>query len=160
MLSVIFSTFCYITIFVKLSHHQAQVQDHIHHGQHNNRGSQLNVSQYRKTLLICFLPYGVEKTLFAKNGFESSILSNVAVSFVSLNSALNPIIYPWKITEVRQAIRATTEDLFQIWVYCLSRKLLKEPLCRRKKQFCHMRGAQKCIDVISCEHHVFYLAWE
>ena len=159
MLSVIFSTFCYITIFVKLSHHQAQVQDHIHHGQHNNRGSQLNVSQYRKTLLICFLPYGVEKTLFAKNGFESSFLSNVAVSFVSLNSALNPIIYPWKITEVRQAIRATTEDLFQIWVYCLSRKLLKEPLWR-KKQFCHMRGAQKSIDVISCEYHVFYLVWE
>ena len=124
VLSVVFSTFCYITIFVKLSHHQAQVQDHIHHGQHNNRESQLNVSQYRKTvksalwvqltLLICFLPFGVEKTLFAKDGFESSILSYVTASFVSLNSALNPIIYPWKITEVRQAIRATTEDLFQI----------------------------------------------
>ena len=84
VLSVVFSTFCYITIFVKLSHHQAQVQDHIHHGQHNNRESQLNVSQYRKTvksalwvqltLLIFFLPFGVEKTLFAKDGFESSIL--------------------------------------------------------------------------------------
>ena len=145
VLSVIFSTFCYITIFVELSHNQAQVQDHIHHGQHNNRGSQLNVSQYRKTvksalwvqltLLICFLPFGVEKTFLAKNGFESSILSNVAASFVSLNSALNPIIYPWKITEVRQAIRATTEDFFHIWVYCLSRNFSKSHYVEGKSSF-------------------------
>lgn len=122
VLCIAFSTFCYITIFAKLSHHHAQVQDHIHHGQRSNSGSQLNITRYRKTvksalwvqltLFVCFLPFAVEKTLFAINGFESSSLSIAAASFVSLSSALNPIIYSWKITEVRQGIRLTMVQLF------------------------------------------------
>lgn len=106
VLNIASSTFCYITIFVMLFNQQARVRDHIQHRQLSNNGSQLNISRFRKTvksalwvqltLLVCFLPFGVENTFFVENGFESPFLTKIVGSLVCLNSAINPIIYSWK----------------------------------------------------------------
>ena len=115
------STFCYITIFIKLFHHQAQIQGQVLNAQHNNVGNQLNISRYRKTvssalfvqltLVVCYTPFGVERGFIATNRHVSSFAAQIAWSLVALNSALNPIIYFWKMREVRHAARKLTEQL-------------------------------------------------
>ena len=121
MTFITISTFCYITIFIKLFHHQAQIQGQVLNAQHNNVGNQLNISRYRKTvssalfvqltLVVCYTPFGVERGFIATNRHVSSFAAQVAWSLVALNSALNPIIYFWKMREVRHAARTSTEQL-------------------------------------------------
>ena len=120
------SIFSYTKIFLTLRHHQHQVQDHV---QQPNQTNQLNIARYKKavstaiwlqvTLVACYLPYGVVRAL-ATSGGRSSSVSNAyyyVVSLVFLNSSLNPLLYYWKIEEVRQAVKNTIR---QVLCFCFS----------------------------------------
>ena len=71
-LRVMVSTYCYIKIYLKLLHHQAQIQEHVHHEQPNGH-EPLNIARYRKTvasslwvdflLQACYLPMGIVTVL-------------------------------------------------------------------------------------------------
>ncbi|XP_078381484.1 adenosine receptor A3-like [Oculina patagonica] len=112
------SAFCYIKIFFSLRHHQVQIH---HQGQPNGTGgTPLNIARYKKTvsatlwvqvtLIICYLPQGLVNPLaFIFSASEISRILGVRYtsSFVFLNSSLNPILYCWKIKEVRQAAKDT-----------------------------------------------------
>ena len=61
-------------------------------------------------LLICYLPYTVIVALHSIRGELSQTLvlsQQYAGVFVLVNSSLNPLLYCWKILEVRQAFVAT-----------------------------------------------------
>ncbi|XP_078369599.1 melanocyte-stimulating hormone receptor-like [Oculina patagonica] len=120
------STFCYSKIYLTLRHHQAQVQDRFHQGQVNGEGNPLNIARYRKTvssalwvqmiLLGCYLPYGIVGAVRAVTDTSSLYLAwDVTLSLLFLNSSLNPLLYCWKIRQVRQAVKDTIRQLF-----CLS----------------------------------------
>ena len=106
------STFCYTEIFLYLRHHHTQVQDQVHNGQ-LNQANQLNIARYRKavysalwlqlTLVACYLPQSIAGTLLVNREFSPSLFlaSCFTSTFVYLNSSLNPILYCWKIGEVR-----------------------------------------------------------
>ena len=116
------STFCYFKIYLKLRHHQAQVQDHANQGQPNGGGIPLNIARYRKTvssalwvqstLLMCYLPFGIFRAL---RYFSQSPSLNFAwlltVHMLMFNSTLNPILYCWKLREVRHAVKDTIRKL-------------------------------------------------
>ena len=117
---IIISTLCYLKIYLKLRHHQAQVQEHVNQGQPNVGGSPLNVTRYRKTvssalwlqmaLLACYLPLGIVAILSFVAGLSSPFLDfigDVTSSLLLLNSSLNPFLYCWKVREVRQAVKDT-----------------------------------------------------
>ena len=105
-----------------LNHHQAQVQ------KPNGGGTgPLNKARYRKTvstalwlqitLLACYLPYYTTTALAAgllRFDKELSVATNVAfkltITPVFLNSSLNPILYYWKIREVRLAVKDTVKQ--------------------------------------------------
>ena len=122
LLCLVVSTCCYTKIYLKLHHHQAQIQEHVHQGQPNGR-EPLNMARYRKIvstalwvqflLLACYLPMGIVTALIAIREIIPSLL--VAWIFSStlslLNSTLNPIIYCWKIREVRRAAMDTTKQI-------------------------------------------------
>ena len=91
--------------------------------------NELNIARYKKavstaiwlqlTLVACYLPYGVV-TALATSGGRSSSVSNAyyyVVSLVYLNSSLNPILYCWKIEEVRQGVKDTIR---QVLFFCFS----------------------------------------
>ena len=115
-LCLVTSVFCYGKIFEVLRHHQTQVQNHVHQGQ-PSQTVPLNIARYRKTvcntlwvqsaLVVCYLPYGIVAVLGTHIGHTSSVLLayGFAVTLVFLNSSLNPILYCWKIREVRQAVK-------------------------------------------------------
>ena len=119
-LCVVISIFSYTKIFLTLRHHQNQVQGHV---QQPNQANQLNIARYKKavstavwlqlSLVVCYLPCGVV-TALATSGGQSPYADKAwyyAVSLVYLNSSINPILYCWKIVEVRQAVKDTMRQL-------------------------------------------------
>ena len=114
------SLFSYTTIFLTLRHHQNQEQDHV---QQPNQTNQLNIARYRKAvstalwlqfmLVVCYLPYVILVTLAIYAGPSSSVSLTWSYfsTLVYLNSSLNPILYCWKIEEVRQAVKQTIRQL-------------------------------------------------
>ena len=110
------SIFSYTKLFLKLREHQAQVRDHVHQRQISGEGITLNIERYKKTvssiswvqltLIICNVPYGIKSLLWI-NGIGSDYSSLSTATLVYLNSSLNPILYCWKMREVRQAVKDT-----------------------------------------------------
>ena len=114
------SSFCYMKIYVTLRHRQTQVQGEVHQGQQDGRGITLNIARYRKTvssalwiqmtLLACYLPYSTLTAFIVISGIDKPALNlvwAVTMSLLLLNSSLNPLLYYWKMKEVRQAVKDT-----------------------------------------------------
>ena len=107
--------------FHALRHQQIHVQNQLHQGQ-SRETSLLNMSRYRKAvssalwvqlaLVICYLPIVIVEALTIQ-GLSPSvvIVKEFAVALVYLNSTLNPILYCWKMNEVRQAVKGIIEEL-------------------------------------------------
>ena len=117
------TTICaYTKIFMSLRHNQIHVQNHIVQGQ-SSQANTLNIARYRKavysalwvqvTLIICYLPYGIAVALTPQRGMPLStfLARGFTLTLVYLNSSLNPFLYCWKITEVRQAVKQTLQQL-------------------------------------------------
>ena len=122
-LCLVTSTFSYTKIFINLRHHQNQIQDQM---QQPNQTNQLNMARYREavstalwlqfTLVICYLPFVVLVILHVRAKPSSSLFLawNYTFTLVFLNSTLNPILYCWKIDEVRQVVKNTIKQV----IYC------------------------------------------
>ena len=121
-LCLVISVFSYIKIFFVLRHQQAQVQNHVHQGQ-PSQTVPLNIARYRKTvssalwvqfaLVVCYLPYGIVMVLNNQKILSASfsLARECTETLVFLNSSLNPILYCWKIREVKQAVKETVRQL-------------------------------------------------
>ena len=122
-LCLVSTIFAYAKIFVTLRHNQIHVQSHAAQGQ-PSQAIPLNIARYRKalysalwvqgTLGICYLPYNIADFLTPQRGMSLSIYlaRNFTASMLLLNSSLNPLLYCWKIREVRQAVKETLRQLF------------------------------------------------
>ena len=108
----------YAKIFLALRRHQAQIQDHVQH--QPSQPNALNIGQYRKAvycalwvqlaLLACYVPVSVVAIVMAHRQANLShlvVALGIANTLVNLNSTLNPFLYCWKISEVRQAVKQT-----------------------------------------------------
>ena len=123
-LCLVTSTFSYTRIFIKLRQHQHQVQDQV---QQPNQTNQLNIARYKKavstalwlqfTLVACYLPFVVLVILpiHAKPSSSVFLAQYYSFTLVYLNSTLNPILYCWKIDEVRQAVKNTIRQVLCCW---------------------------------------------
>ena len=130
-LSSLVSVFSYAKIFKTLRYRQVQVHRNTQQGQRpNGGGNQLNIARYKRTvysiawvqlaLFICYIPYIVirflsllrilGKLLFST---EISILSELFVTLLYLNSSLNPALYCWRIKDVRQEVKNMICKIFR-----------------------------------------------
>ena len=110
----------YTKIFFTLRHSQVQVQDHLSQGQPTQI---MNMARYKRavssalwvttTAVVCYLPYGVAETVILQEEMTLSIYltEHFVITLVYLNSSLNPLLYCWKIREVRQAVKDTLMHL-------------------------------------------------
>ena len=123
-LCLVTTIFAYAKIFVTLRrHNQIHVQTDGTQGQ-TSQTIPLNIARYRKavysalwvqgTLGICYLPHNIAVVLTPRRGMPISIYlaRNLTLSMIFLNSSLNPLLYCWKIREVRQAVKETLRQLF------------------------------------------------
>ena len=121
-LCLVTSTYSYTRIFINLHHRQNQLQDQV---QQPNQTNQLNIGRYRKavstalwlqlTLVACYLPYVILVTWFIRAKSSSSVFLgwNFTITLLFLNSTLNPILYCWKIDEVRQSAKDTIRKVLR-----------------------------------------------
>ena len=119
---------CYTKIFSTLRRSQRQVHNHTSQRQ-LNQAIPLNTARYRKAvysvlwvqvaLVVCNLPYSIAVALTSPRGMTVSKSSNsyrarqCTITFAYLNSSLNPLLYCWKIREIRQAVKETLRHLFR-----------------------------------------------
>ena len=123
VLCLVITISVYTKIFLSLRHNQIHVQNHVAQGQ-PSQAIPLNIARYRKAvnsalwvqsiLVICYLPYSIAIALSPQRGMSLSTYQ-LAVMFTGttlyLNSSLNPLLYCWKIREVRQAVKETLRQL-------------------------------------------------
>ena len=115
-LSLLISLASCTKILRTLRHHQAQLQDHIQ--QQPSQPNALNMARYREAvysalwvelaLVVCYTPRYIVGTVFLYSTKYSShlvVTMEMATILVYFNSTLNPFLYCWKISEVRQAMK-------------------------------------------------------
>ena len=108
------------TLFITLRTNRNQV----HVQRPPSQTISMNVALYRKTvstalwvqlaLVVCYLPYGIMQAVFAqKENFSTAVylLKSYSLTLLYLNSTLNPILYCWKMKEVRQAVKKTVGQI-------------------------------------------------
>ena len=119
------SILSYTTIFWKLHRHEIQVRGNIIQPEQSNNSSSgpLNISRYRKgvfsvmclqlAVAVCYLPHGITTALWTYSGQSSTIivLRQFTVTLVYVNSTLNPLLYCWKIREVRQSVKEIIREI-------------------------------------------------
>ena len=116
---LVISLASYANIFCILRYHQAQVRDQ----QPTSQTNTLNMARFRKAvyralwvqlaLVVCFAPIYTVETVIAHTKKHSLLLvvtRKVAVILLYFNSTLNPFLYCWKISEVRQAVKQTLKE--------------------------------------------------
>ena len=122
------SILSYTTIFWKLHRHETQVRGNIIQPEQSSNSSSgpLHISRYRKgvfsemclqlAVAVCYLPHGITTALWTYSGRSSSVtvLRQFTVTLVYVNSALNPLLYCWKIREVRQSVK----DIIREILFC------------------------------------------
>lgn len=124
LLCLIISIYCYSRIFLRLRHHQTQVQEQTQ--EQATERVPLNITRYKKTvsttmwlqlaLVICFLPYAVVSPFAFREiqRKQSSFFFHalyLTITLMFFNSTLNPILYCWKMNDVRQAVKDTLRQL-------------------------------------------------
>ena len=114
------SFFSYTKIFITLRHN---------HIRQPSQAVTLNTARYRKAvysalwvqvaLVACYLPFFITAIVMAsQRGRRASssvwLASQFSATLVYLNSSFNPLLYGWKIREVRQAVKETLRQLFRL----------------------------------------------
>ena len=120
IISLFLSVFSHVKIFVKL-----QVRQHdVGHEEANGGGIPLNIERYKRTvstivwvqlaLLFCYLPIIILMILTTTSPSKyrrGSIFYVCTATVVYFNSTLNPILFCWKIREVRQEVKNTVKQI-------------------------------------------------
>ena len=118
--------FAYTKIFFILRHNRIHVQTPTFQRKPNQAIPQ-NLTRYTKavysalwvqvTLVVCYLPVVVVVALTPQRGIPISmyLTRQFTITLVFLNSSLNPLLYCWKIREVRQGVKETLRGLRCSW---------------------------------------------
>ena len=124
LLSLLVSLASYAKIYRRLRHQQQRVQIHMPQPR-NGEAISLNIARYKKTvssivyvqlaLGFCYLPY-MSVGMLLTNGIIpptgwGSLFHGATITILCLNSTLNPILYCWRIREVKQAVKSTIRQL-------------------------------------------------
>ena len=127
VLCLVITISAYTNIFLSLRHNQIHVQNHVAQGQ-PSQAIPLNIARYRKAvysalwvqvaLFVCYLPFCITQVFIIhlkSVKFSPSVYLAKTFSFtlVFLNSSLNPLLYCWKIKEVRQAVKDTVREIYR-----------------------------------------------
>ena len=116
---LLFIAFLYFKIYLCVRHHQKQIRCL------QVQQEAANVANVKKSATgsfylylvfsLCYLPQFSSFVIIAVMGFNTAVktFSISAITFVFLNSSLNPFVYCWKMRHIRHAIMDTLENLCQ-----------------------------------------------
>ena len=126
-------TFCYLKIYLKLRRHDGtmremfplqNLQGSFQVENRPMRVSHLNMMRYKRSVynmlylyaafVVCYLPQFCILTVIQACGYDrtTNIAMFVGTTLVFVNSPLNPILYCWRIREIRQVVLRILSDVF------------------------------------------------
>jgi len=121
IICLIICTFCYIRIYRIVLWHQLQILAQKQATQSCNAENNLNITRLKRSaintfvfyiaLIICYLPLYVSLILLelsAKDWQPEWVFSHTAVF---MNSSINPLLYCWRLRELRSAVLKTTRQM-------------------------------------------------
>ena len=115
------TTFACVYVYIVARYHQNQIQAQFQ--QQNaqvivllrERKSALNVVYIYIVFAACYIPRLCSSFAEAITG-KPSVLTLFALFFVFFNSSLNPLVYCWRVREVRQIMKDTLKKFFRLEV--------------------------------------------
>ncbi|XP_029184550.2 adenosine receptor A3-like [Acropora millepora] len=122
-LCIFASVFSLTKIALKLRQQQAQVQQRVEQEQVNGEIA-LNIARYKKmvrnvawlqmALIVCYMP-SLTVILFrmVTQQDEKTFFYYSAITVLFMNSSVNPILYCWRIGEVKKEVKNTLKQIFQ-----------------------------------------------
>ena len=126
VICLLISSFCYIRIFQIVKRHQSQIQAQQQAVQNSDASDNLNIMRLMKSsmntfvfyivLILCYFPLFVLMTLYGNFRKErllkqwTPIMSFFGTA-VFVNSSVNPLLYCWRLSELRTAIIKTTRKM-------------------------------------------------
>ena len=119
---LIITIICHATMYKIMGRHRRQIHSQIQAFDDRNartiriislRKSAFNAYVLFIALVICYCPYLVVRIVyFIRKASELKLGNFISVTMVFLNSALNPLLYFWRIREIRLAVLRTLRKLF------------------------------------------------
>ena len=117
ILCLLICTFFYIRIYCIVRRHQLQIHIQQQAVQSSNAGNNLNIARLKKSalstfvfyiaLMLCYLPSYVLLTLYGLSIKDWQIEWQFALTAVFMNSSINPLLYCWRLRELRTAVVKT-----------------------------------------------------
>ena len=122
LLSLFTSVFSYTKVILRLRQHQAQIQQHAGREQANGREIPLNIERYKKmvcsvawvqlAMAVCYIPTVLNMIMMMTKWRDDKFFFQMSArTIIHFNSSLNPILYCWKIDEVRQEVKNTMKEI-------------------------------------------------
>ena len=126
LFSIFASAFSFTKIALKLRQQQAQVQQRVEPEQVNGGEIPLNIARYKKmvysvawlqmALIVCYMPIICSLLFFAivtQRLIGGVFVYPSAITVVFLNSCINPILYCWRIREVKREVKNVLKQIYQ-----------------------------------------------
>ena len=116
------STFSYIRIYRIVRHHQARIYAQQLAVQPNQEiGDLLNVMRLKRSamstfvfyifMIFCYMPVFIEMSISLAQDRDQENTQSFGTTAVFLNSSINPILYSWRLAELRAAAVKTLQKL-------------------------------------------------
>ena len=122
VIGYVLTTLAYVRIYKVVRYHQNQIysQNQLQNAQtreaHKQRKSAYNSLFVSVVFLACYLPFLPCTILYSTNTSEISFLVAhfAAIFLIYLNSSLNPFVYCWRYSEIRQSVKSTVNKIFHM----------------------------------------------
>ena len=122
VISLSISSFCYIRIFQIVKRHQIQIHAQQQAVQSLEAGNNLNIMRLKKSsmntfvfyvfLILCYFPMFILLMLTVVLRIDLGIELPISATVVFMNSSINPILYCWRLSELRTAVVKTARKMF------------------------------------------------
>ena len=113
-LFILVSTFCYIRIYRIVCHHQTQIQAQQQAAQQNSTGDNCNMVRMKRSalntfifyiaMILCYFPIIISLCIASITYKNLPEVWHFADTVVFLNSSVNPLLYCWRLGEIRMAV--------------------------------------------------------
>ena len=128
--NLIFSFLAYAKVFKYVRRHECQIKEQNLHtvrpdiGPVHHRMS--NIKRYKKSTLtmvyivgifiVCYIPVLGVRIAYKFKGYTTSVKTANLYAFtvVFLNSSINPVVYCWRITDIRKAVKEVWSPCFAV----------------------------------------------
>ena len=118
---IFISTVCYIKIYQIVRQHQLQIHAQqqameIFNAENNqnmerSKKSAINTFIYYMAMILCYTPMFIGMFIIAASSIRWTIAWNLAKTMAYMNSSINPVLYCWRLRELRTAVVKTARQM-------------------------------------------------